>query len=101
MLRADSNRQRSDFGRELLTVKVAERRKYEAQSMVSDGRALEACMYSGCNTSESFRRDERLNDSSIVLPSSCGVSNGLRIVFGGTLSIRRFGKLFLTFGRGL
>ena len=49
MIRADSNRQRSDFGKVLFKVRVAERPKYEAQSKVGDGRAsspkeLVACM---------------------------------------------------------
>ena len=115
ILRADSNRQRSDFGRELLKVKVAERRKYEAQSKLSDGRALETCVYSGCTEaepkveSESFRKDDRLKDSSSVLASSCEVnvarhSDGSGIGFVGTLSIGRSGKPFFSvmpFGRGL
>jgi hypothetical protein len=102
MLRADSNRQRSDFGRELLKVKVAERRKYEAQSKVSEGRALEACMYSGCTEaetkveSESFRKDERLKDSSSCEVNGARHSDGSGTAFDGALSIGRSDKLFFS-----
>ena len=115
MLRADSNKQRSDSGRELFKVKVEERRKYEAQSMVGDGRALETRMYSGYTEvepnveSESFRIDERLKDSSSVLPSSCEVngarnSDGSGTAFVKALSVGRSGKPFfstMTFCGGL
>ena len=83
--------------------------------MVGDGRALETRMYSGCTEvepnveSESFRIDERLKDSSSVLPSSWEVnvarhSDGSGTAFVGTLSIGRSGRLFFSimpFGKGL
>lgn len=116
MLRADSNKQRRELGRELLTIRVEERRKYEVQSMVSDGRAFEVWMYSGCakagpdEESKSFREAERFKDSSGGRPSSYEViggrsSAGFWTFLVGTLcTIRRSGKLFfsvINFGRGL
>lgn len=114
MLRADSSRQKRDFGRELCMGKVEERRKYEAQSVASDGRVLS--LYSGCaegeldEKSESFRKSERFKDSSAISSSSCGVngvrpSDGLKALFVGILcAVRRSGKLFfptMNFGRCL